>query len=404
MAVQRSDIRVLIGFAEAAAAPEVVFSLERAGFRISAFRRSGARASIRRLPGIELHNVAAPERDLDRSLGDIEALMAGGHIDVVMPLDDASLYLINRLAMAGRIPKTVTVAGAAGDNARLALDKRLQVAAAKEAGFAVPETAIVSPGADLSSLSRPFMLKPALAAELESDGAKLKRAKAAFVERPADLEKARTVLSGMSVGLVQPFIAGTGEGVFGLCRDGRMLAVTGHRRVRMTNPHGSGSCACISTIPAPPVLEAAGQFLRAAGWQGLFMIELLTDAAGTSWFMELNGRPWGSMALARRAGFEYPAWAVRSALDPAFVPNCPEPKPGLCVRHLGNELVHLMFVARGPVTGVHKAGWPRMAPTLAEVLKPQPGRTFYNWDAAHPGFFARDALDTVVRFVGQRMG
>ena len=43
----------------------------------------------------------------------------------------------------------------------------------------------------------------------------------------------------------------------------------------------------------------------------MFMLELLRDAAGTPWFMEVNGRPWGSMALAVRRGFDYPVWAVR---------------------------------------------------------------------------------------------
>ena len=41
---------------------------------------------------------------------------------------------------------------------------------------------------------------------------------------------------------------------------------------------------------------------------------LLRDGEGTAWFMELNGRAWGSMALARRLGHEYPRWAVQAAL------------------------------------------------------------------------------------------
>ena len=48
----------------------------------------------------------------------------------------------------------------------------------------------------------------------------------------------------------------------------------------------------------------------------MFMIELLRDRTGKVWFVELNGRPWGSMALSRRQGFEYPAWHVKLAIDP----------------------------------------------------------------------------------------
>ena len=54
-------------------------------------------------------------------------------------------------------------------------------------------------------------------------------------------------------------------------------------------------------------------------WRGMFMLEFLRAKDGTAWFMELNGRPWGSMALARRSGLEYPAWALRQLNDSRFL-------------------------------------------------------------------------------------
>ena len=51
------------------------------------------------------------------------------------------------------------------------------------------------------------------------------------------------------------------------------------------------------------------------------MIELLRDRDGVAWFMELNGRTWGSLALARRLGLEYPAWAALDALGIAAPPS-----------------------------------------------------------------------------------
>ena len=70
--------------------------------------------------------------------------------------------------------------------------------------------------------------------------------------------------------------------------------------------------------------------------------------------MELNGRAWGSMALARHRGYSYPSWAVRAALDPRFRPAEPAAPPELTARHLGREIVHLGTVlARG--------GAPRLA-------------------------------------------
>ena len=93
------------------------------------------------------------------------------------------------------------------------------------------------------------------------------------------------------------------------------------------------------------IIGALARMLRDVGWRGIFMIELLRGTDGTPWFMELNGRPWGSMALARRAGLEYPAWAVARRLDPAYRPPALPPAAPRTARHLGRELVHQLRLA-----------------------------------------------------------
>src|SRR5437764_15014473 len=116
----------------------------------------------------------------------------------------------------------------------------------------------------------------------------------------------------------------------------------------MVNSQGSASSACRSQAVDGSRREAAARFLLDARWTGLFMLEFLRDTSGDAWLMELNGRPWGSLALARRRGLEYPAWAVAAALDPAFQPPVPDALPEIVCRHLGLEPVHLAFGARGP--------------------------------------------------------
>src|SRR4029077_8740219 len=109
--------------------------------------------------------------------------------------------------------------------------------------------------------------------------------------------------------------------------------------------------ACASAPVPQELVDPIERMLGEAGWRGGFLGELLR-AGEEWWFMELNGRPWGSLALARRRGYEYPAWAATRALD-AQAPLPPEPAytddEVLC-RHLGRELVHLLFVLRGPGT------------------------------------------------------
>jgi hypothetical protein len=130
------------------------------------------------------------------------------------------------------------------------------------------------------------------------------------------------------------------------------------------------------------------------------MIELLRDAEGRPWFMELNGRAWGSMALARRRGFEYPAWTVQAALDPDFVPAAPVDPPDILARHLGMELAHVAFVLRGPQSKA-LTKWPKLWPTLRAMIRPSRRNRLYNWRASEPDVLAADTW-SFIRFFARR--
>jgi hypothetical protein len=117
--------------------------------------------------------------------------------------------------------------------------------------------------------------------------------------------------------------------------------------------------------------------------------------------MELNGRAWGSMALARRRGFEYPAWTVQAALDPGFVPTAPASPPDVLARHLGMELAHLAFVLRGPQSKA-LTSWPRFWPTLRAMARPSRRNRLYNWRRSEPDVLAADTW-SFVRFFARRV-
>jgi len=196
--------------------------------------------------------------------------------------------------------------------------------------------------------------------------------------------------------LVQPFVAGVGEGVFGVAAPEGVRAWSAHRRLRMMNPKGSGSSACISQAVPEDVRTKVEALVRATGWCGLFMVELLRDADGKAWFVELNGRPWGSMSLCRRQGLEYPAWHVQLALDP----QSPAGRgasftPGVVCRNAGREFLHLLFVLRGPKSKALN-GWPSIGKTLVDVLRVRRSDTWYNWrrDDAKV-FFILNELDDI---------
>lgn len=383
---------ILIGFAEALPAPEIVFSLRAAGHQVSAFARRGDIA-LRHLKLKALHVTPAPEDDAAAAQDALRQVMAGPEApDYVLPLDDAGLWLCS--TSLGADPRN---AGAVGAQAEVALNKITQTELAQAAGLAVPATSVIRAPEDLhADIPTPSIAKPALALEVRNN--RLSKGDAEYLATPAATEELRARLTpDMSPMLVQPLVAGQGVGVFGFVGAQGVVAWSGHKRLRMMNPHGSGSSACQSLAPSAALRAQITDFLQAAGWRGPFMVELLRDADGVDWFMELNGRMWGSMALARRQGLEYPSWAVAQAMNPDFTPEAPPPpSQPVTVRHLGRDLVHLLFVLRGPKSAFHKTHWPRFGASLRAVLTPARRRSFYNYDPAAPGYMWRDAWATLV--------
>lgn len=378
--------RVVIGFAEASAAPEAAWSLLDAGFEVVACARRGMRGALRHARSVRCVDVTPPEADAARCAADLARLASEIGAVAAMPLDDAAVWVWDRAFLGN----PGFVAGATGANATLALDKRWQAERAGGAGFRVPEWRAVSRPSDAAGWSRfPCVLKPALAVRL--DGVRLGKGALAVCADAAALARAAAELTGAEPMLLQAFVPrGVGEGLFGFVAEGGLRAVSAHRRVRMINPRGSGSSACVSIAVDPALRAAAERMLVGAGWRGLFMIELLR-AEGGAWFMEINGRTWGSMALARRCGFEYPAWAAEQALRPSFQPPEPTPTPGVLCRNLGLEAVHLLTVLRGPRDGRGREDWPSSWSTLRAVLGVRGSDRWYNWRRGESRVFFADA-------------
>ena len=382
-ALEGGSPRVALLFADALAAIETAWSLRAAGAHVLAIASAGRKVPLRHSRKVQVVEVTAPERDRVRCQSEIQETVRKYGIDHLLLLDDVSIALVEELELPCH------VVGPTGTQARLALDKSRQIAAARAAGFAVPPTVVIDDPRDVGELATPLVLKPVDAARLD-DG----RAVRGPTFLCADPNELKEGLRGIPAGhryLAQELIVGRGRGVFGLHTERGIEHWSGHLRIRMMNPAGSGSSACEPAGVSEEIAAATKQLLHDAGWHGLFMVELLETPDGKIWFIELNGRPWGSMALSRAVGLEYPAWAVAAAEDPAaqFSPRRPKRPPRLA-RHLGREIVHLAFVFRGPRTRTPIL-WPKRRKALLEVLRVQRGTRWYNW---HPGEFAVFVADT----------
>jgi len=394
-----SQTTVLVGFAEAMSAPEVVWSLVDDGFRVVSFGRRGQASALRSSRHVECHEICPPEADLDASLSDLQSLMASVHgkVDdaqrILFPLDDKAVWLGSKV----KLENDWLLAGPNGANAELALNKCLQIQLARDAGFDVPKTAVARNANEVFALSAaesfPIILKAAECVPVRHG--RVDSCRKWICANPVELQHAMAEWGERVPLLVQPFIVGTGEGVFGLAAPDGVRAWSAHRRLRMMNPQGSGSSACISALVSEDLKAKTEEFVRMSGWRGVIMIELLRDVTGKIWFVEMNGRPWGSMALSRGQGLEYPAWHVRLAMDEkSHVGIAPAATPGLVCRHVGREFMHLLFVLRG---GKSKAlsNWPPFWKTMGEILPIHQGDAYYNWRPDDPKVFFADCYYTV---------
>lgn len=102
--------------------------------------------------------------------------------------------------------------------------------------------------------------------------------------------------------LLQRWVAGDVISLGGVFADGRLLGVATSRYRRMW-PAESGSVTFSETTSPPPaLLDAVARLMRVIGWEGIFELELIQSSSDAFTPIDLNPRPYGSMALAGAAG------------------------------------------------------------------------------------------------------
>jgi hypothetical protein len=374
----------LIGFAESLPTPEVCFSLRSKCDRLICFFRADAPNSFARLKFVHYIPVTPPEKNLSRAINDVQSAIAKFAPDQVAGCDDAALLIFSRLPNLG-------LRSISPLDDPFAFDKWSQIAAARDSGFATLQTQLVNSEDDVTQFHiRPAILKPRFALDINGD--RVSKGQTYILQHNFLTAEVRTAISERPY-LIQEFKVGVGEGFFGITRDGEIFAPFGHRRLRMMNPAGSGASACISRLPEAAEIDAAKVLVQREGWTGPFMIEQLRDAMGKSWFIEFNGRFWGSLALTRRCGLDLPrlAFGIAGQNKPRILTNV---RPGYA-RHLGRDLVYILFVLRGPRHGYPPQDWPTKLHSLKAVFSPNRLSSFYNYDASEPLFFLKDAIVTL---------
>ncbi|MEK7639440.1 MAG: ATP-grasp domain-containing protein [Patescibacteria group bacterium] len=109
--------------------------------------------------------------------------------------------------------------------------------------------------------------------------------------------------------IVQKLVVGKEYGVEFLCKDGVVLLQFAHERVRSLSPRGGAATVkqvLADIVILKEVTRYAAALAVATVWNGPMMVEFKQDTQTKKMYlMEVNGRFWGSLPLALRAGVPF---------------------------------------------------------------------------------------------------
>jgi len=292
-----------------------------------------------------VHHLGQPLLDPAGFVARLVEVLERHPCDLVIPIADKALIpLMERRAEVERHAPL-----AAPDQAAFAVayhkDQTLDLA--RQLGVPTPRSWRLSEAGDLAGvpgdLAFPVVLKPSASVLLN----RAERNEVRIVQTQADLLQRLPGMLRRCPVLLQEFCRGGGVGVSVLADRGELVAAFQHERVHEP-PQGGASSYRRSMPLSPALLQHARALMRALRWTGPAMVEFKVDpGTGGAALMEINGRLWGSLALAVQAGVDFPRLLVdlfvRRQVAPVFTYRVP-----YYVRHTPRDLFWLWANVRTP--------------------------------------------------------
>jgi len=272
-------------------------------------------------------------------------------IDLVLPATDESAYFLHR----HRDRCSDLSLGLVNDvAARCLFDKEATTSLAKQLGIPVPDSTVITSRDELASLRTRFAagvaLKPLASASSSETGKQFVRLFDSVTECEAHWPD-----NAVCPRQLQEVVPGEARGIEFLASSGRLLVTMQHRRLHETSGHGS---TYRESMPiSKTLLNATADLVAALEYTGVGMCEYRVDEPSGRWvLLEVNGRFWGSLPLAVRAGVDFP-WYYRELLLSGREDFQPNYRTGIRCRSLRADLRWLWRRLRS-VTDPHgETGW-----------------------------------------------
>ncbi|MDP9066750.1 MAG: ATP-grasp domain-containing protein [Actinomycetota bacterium] len=252
-----------------------------------------------------VHDVPAAHEDVGGFIRSVaEAVRVGGY-EVVFGAGEAEVMALS----ADRVAVPAVVPYAPHDAVTRALDKVELDELARRAGFDLPP--VVDP-ATLDDPSAPVVVKARRHAAPETPGAPPRVDTNVVFGAAAARERVRQIGELGAEARVQEYLAGPLLAYAAVTdRDATVVADSMQLASKIWPPYAGASCRAATIKVDETVAARAQKLFRELGWFGLAELQFVVPSDGTPRLIDLNGRFYGSLALAAAAGVNLPAtWAA----------------------------------------------------------------------------------------------
>lgn len=327
---------------------------------------------------------ASPTADQEGYVKSLLAAINHSRAEVLFPMTDIALNVViserETFERATRLPLP------SNESIGQAIDKGHLVTLAQSVGVPVPETIRVDSATyrEVIALvsSFPVIVKPCQSAVRIGH-----QWRKAGVHVPRNRDELQALFRDVDYlqhpALIQKFIDGEGQAIFGLMDRGKVVALFAHRRIREKPPSGGVSVYRESLPVHPMMAEYAVRLLQHLNWHGVAMVEFRVErSTGVPYLVEINGRFWGSLQLAIDAGLNFPLLLCKvmegKPVDSAEASYA----SGIRSRWLLGDLDHLYMTMRG--YGVSAGGRWQALKAFCRFGQPNEYLEVLRWDDMKP--------------------
>lgn len=286
------------------------------------------------------HRVPPPGRDQEPFVAGLGAAVRDGRYDVVFGAGDAEILALslNRARIDANVPYPPH------EQVVNALDKLSLARATEAAGLRAPATCSATAEA-LRGAQFPVMVKAALHVPLQNAGGahRLEASLASDLDTAAG--RATEIRRAGGDPLLQELVRGKLVAYAVLAdRESRIVAWEAQESDRLWPPSAGVSARAKTVAPDPRMRAPIESLIRRLQWFGIAQLQFLVPTDGEPRLIDLNGRFYGSLALAVAAGTNLPALWAALAVGEEVRPV--EAVPGLRYQWMEGDLRRAMAERR----------------------------------------------------------